>query len=202
MIRRPHLIAAGLLFAGTLALLQLPSKPAQANSIIMCQGDVSGASTGSRVVVNTSSTATPQPSYTLNSYGCAVIAQADVGFFTAQGFQQPGPLTSIVFTTGVLTGTTSVQITPSLPASTYIRDIYVDNSTANAVTGGIDIGTTAGAADVVSALTCAANCLTFVADSAVLKRVFSKTAAQALFILGHTAGNSANLNVTITYGYF
>lgn len=201
MIRRSFVIAAGLL--GVLALLGgLPSQPARANQIVMCQGDVSGASTGSRVIVNTSSTTSPQPSYVLNSSGCATIAQADVGFFASLGFQQPGPISSIVFTTGVLTGTTAVQITPSLPIGAYIRDIFVDNSTANAVTGGVNIGTTSGAADVVSALTCAANCLTFVADSAVLKRVFSKTAQQALFAVAQTAGNSANLNITVTYGFF
>lgn len=188
-------------FAAVAALLALASAPALANSQIMCQGDVSGASTGSRVIVNTSSTAATQPSYTLSSSGCALIAQADVGFFQSLGFTQPG-LQSIIFTTGVLTGTTAVQITPSLPAGAYIRDIFVDNSTANAVTGGIDIGKTSGAADIVSALTCAANCLTFVADSALLLRVFSKTAQQAMFVVGHTAGNSANLNLTIVYGFF
>lgn len=189
------------LFAAALALAVLAPAPVSASSQIMCQGDVSGASTGSRVVVNTSSTAATQPSYTLNSQGCALIAQADVGFFLSIGFTQPGPLVSSIFTTGVLTGTTAVQM-PSLPPSAYIREIIVQNTTANAVTGGVDIGTTSGGADVVSALTCAATCLTFVADSALLKRVFSLTAQQALFVLGHTAGNSANLTITVVYGYF
>lgn len=190
-------------FAAVSALLALGASPALAASEVMCQGDVSGASTGSRTIVVTSSTASPQPTYTLSSGGCAVIAQADIGFFLSLGFTQPG-LQSIVFTTGVLVGNTGAGIVqmPSLPASAYIRDIFIENTTTNAVTGGIDIGKTSGAADVVSAKTCAASCLTFVADSALLLRVFSKTAQQTLFILGHTDGNSANLNVTLVYGYF
>lgn len=190
-----------LIAAATLGLLAFaPSQPAQAASQVMCAPHAT-ATSGPRRVVNTSSTAATQPSYSLNAAGCAVIAQADVGFFLSQGYT-PGPLlNSVIFTTGVLTGTTSVQ-GPTLPPGTFIRDIIVDNTTANAVTGGIDIGKTSGAADVVSALTCAANCLTFVADSALLLRVFSKTAGQAIFITGHTAGNSANLTLTFVYGYF
>jgi hypothetical protein len=183
-----------------LAAALLASAPAFAASQVMCSPEQSSGAQQRRVVV-TSSTAATQPVYVLNGQGCAVIAQADVGFFLAQGYTQGSPFANMLFTTGVLTGTTAVQM-PSLPAGTYIREILVDNSTANAVTGGIDIGTTSGGADVVSALTCAANCLTFVADSGLLKRIFSKTATQSLFVVGHTSGNSANLNLTVVYGYF
>jgi hypothetical protein len=187
-----------LALAAPLALTLLaPVTPADAASAVMCRPAAVGAAPGpGRWVAAASGTA-----YQLDNQGCAVIAQADMGDAAASGLTQSSALRSFVFTTGVLTGTTSIAL-PSLPASAYIREIIVDNSTANAVTGGIDIGTTAGAADVVSALTCGANCLTFVGDVALLKRVFSKTAQQALFILGHTAGNSANLNVTIVFGYF
>lgn len=186
-----------LLATALLAVPLLTPAPADAASAVMCRPAAAAAAPGpGRWVAPASGTG-----YTLDNQGCAVIAQADMADASAQGLVQSSSLRSFVFTTGVLTGTTSVQL-PTLPASAYIREIIVDNSTANAVTGGIDIGTTAGAADVVSALTCGANCLTFVGDVALLKRVFSKTAQQALFILGHTAGNSANLNVTIVYGYF
>lgn len=187
---------AALAIAATLA-----PRDANAAAAVMCQGDVSGASTGSRTIGGTTSQVPSGTIYVLNPSGCAIIAQGDVGYFQSQGFTYGNSIQPILFTTGVLTGTTAVQL-PSLPAGAYIREIIVDNSTANAVTGGIDIGTTSSGADVVSALTCAANCLTFVADSALLKRVFSKTAQQALFVLGHTAGNSANLNITLIYGYF
>jgi hypothetical protein len=50
------------------------------------------------------------------------------------------------------------------------------------VTGCIAIDTTSGGADVVAVQAYGANCLVFVADSALLKRVFSTTAQQAIFI--------------------
>lgn len=175
--------------------------PAHASSTWMCQGDVSGATTGSRTIGGTGSAVPSGSIYILNGQGCGLIAQGDVGYFLSQGYTQGTPFVTQTFTTGVLSGTTSVQVIPSLPAGTFIREIIVDNTTANAVTGGIDIGKTSGAADIVSALTCAASCLTFVADSALLLRVFSKTAQQAVFVTGHTSGNSANLTLTFVLGY-
>lgn len=183
-----------------LVLLSLPPSALAAGGQVMCQGDVSGASTGSRVVVNTSSTASPQPQYILNSAGCAYIALADIGFFTSLGYTQPG-LFSAVFNTGVATGTTDF-IVATLPANAYIREILVSNSVASSVTGGISFGTTANATDIVTALTCGATCLTFVADTSLSKRVFSLTAQQAVHAAAVTAWNSTNVTITVIWGYF
>lgn len=171
--------------------------PANASSIRVCAALSAGVAPGPMQVKAVTSSTT----YNVNSRGCALIAQADLGDFQAMGYSSNGELQSMVLSSGVLTGTTSVQI-GSLPASAYIAHILIENTTANAVTGGIDIGKTSGAADIVSAKTCAANCLTSVLDSAILLRNFSTTAAQPIWLLGHTAGNSANLNVTIIYGFF
>jgi hypothetical protein len=192
------------LLATTVALpltLLVPQEQADASTIWLCLPDVAVNPSGPRVVVNTTSAASPQPTYVFGPGGCAAVAVADVGFLLAQGFTQPGPLFAAVTATGVLTGTTSLQIA-TLPASAYIRDIYVQNSTANAVTGGVSIGSSSGAGDISSALVCGASCLTFVTDAGVLKRVFSSTAQQAVFATPVTAGNNANLTITITYGYF
>lgn len=189
---RLTLLAFGLLSCG---LLQTPADAAGA---VMCRGAAAAAAPGpARWVAAASGTA-----YTLDTMGCALIAQTDLGDAGASGLTQSAPLRSLIFTTGVMTSTTSVQVTPNLPAGAYIRDIFIDNTTANAVSGGIDIGKTSGAADIVSAKTCAANCLSFVADSALLLRVFSKTVQQAIWVTGHTDAASANLTLTITYGYF
>ena len=189
------------LFVGGLLALGA-ALPASASSTWLCAPEQSNAANASRTIGGTSSAVPSGTIYVLNSKGCGLIAQGDTGYFVSQGYTQGSPVQTATFTTGVLTGTTSVQFLPSLPAGTVIRDIIVDNTTANAVTGGVDIGKTSGAADIVSALTCGASCLTFVADSALLLRVFSKTAQQAVWITGHTAGNSANLTVTIVYEYF
>lgn len=87
-----------------------------------------------------------------------------------------------------------------VPAGYYIKDIFVENTTANAVTGGIKVGTTDGGVDVVAALAVGANALTYVLDAALLKRIFSLTAATTLYFDAVTAFNSASLNVTIILG--
>jgi len=186
------LLLIALALAGILSL-----DPASASQVRVCASGNSGVALGPAQV----KAVTSGNLYSLNGRGCAVIASSDLGDFQAMGFTSNGELQSLVVSTGVLTSTTSVQVA-TLPASTFIQDILIDNTTANAVTGGIDIGKTSGAADIVSAKTCAANCLSHVVDSAVLLRMFSKTAAQPIWVTGHTDGNSANLNITIIYGYF
>lgn len=183
------------------ALALAIATPAFAAGQVMCQGDVSGASTGSRTVVVTSSTASPQPIYTLGSGGCAYIALADIGFFQALGFTQPG-LQSIVFNVGVATGTTDFVVA-TMPANTYIREIIVSNSVAAAVTGGISFGTTANGTDIVAALAVASTAQgAFVTDALLLKRTFSLTAQQAIHAAAVTAWNSTNCTITIIYGFY
>ena len=89
-----------------------------------------------------------------------------------------------------VTANTSIVV----PAGFAISQVIVENTTANAVTGGIRVGTTGGGADVVVALAVGANALTAVADAAVLKRFFSRTATQTLFVEAVVAWNSANVN--------
>lgn len=102
-------------------------------------------------------------------------------------FQPPAMMTSSLIAAAANTSIT-------VPAGHAISQIIVENTTANAVTGGVRVGTTAGAADVVAALAVGANALTFVADAAVLKRFFSRTASQTLFVEAVVAWNSASLN--------
>ena len=134
-------LGIGLLAAGALLALGslLPTqpvivKPAHAAQAYMCQGDVSGASTGARQIGGVNSQVPSQTLYTLNSNACALIQQADIGYFAALGFSpgtSQGP--PIIVTTGVLTGTTDFVV-GVLPAGAYIQSITVVNSTANAVT--------------------------------------------------------------------
>ena len=86
--------------------------------------------------------------------------------------------------------------TVSIPAGYGIRDVWIANTTANAVTGGVRIGTTDSGVDVVLAQTVGANGLMKISDAALLKNVFSLAAAQTLFIQAVVAWNSANLTVT------
>ncbi|WGR74340.1 MULTISPECIES: hypothetical protein [unclassified Bradyrhizobium] len=142
--------------------------------------------------------------YVLNGQGCAVIAQADIGWFVSQGFSAGPPFgPNILYATGTLpaSGTGDIVV-GSIPPGAYLQHIVINNLTANAVTGGLSFGTTANGTDIVAAATCAANCLVTVADSALLKRVFSTTAATPIHMAPVTSSNSASLNVTLVYGYF
>lgn len=91
------------------------------------------------------------------------------------------------------------NFTLTIPANCVLDGIVIINTTANAVTGGIKVGTTSGGTDVVAAQAVGANALVSVADVSILKRVFSISASQTLFIQAVTAWNSASLNVYFTY---
>lgn len=89
------------------------------------------------------------------------------------------------------------DIETSIPAGYSIAQINIFNTTANAVTGGIRIGTTAAGTDVVVAQAVGANAILTIADADVLLKFFSTTVAQSLFIEAVTAWNSANLNIYV-----
>lgn len=193
MIARKNIFA--LAFAALFALMLWSDGASAAGQFLCAQTNTS------RRVVNTSSTTSPQPSYQLNAHGCAFIAQADVGFFLTQGYT-PGPNNgTIIFTTGVATSTTDFVI-GNLPPNAYIQMVVYDNSTANAVTGGITLGSTANATDIATATVCGANCLAQATDAQLVKRAWSKTAATPIHAAAATAWNSANVTITVTYGFF
>lgn len=99
------------------------------------------------------------------------------------------PLTAVVANT-----------TASIPANCYIDSIFIENTTANAVTGGVRIGTTDGGTDVVIALAVGANAILVIPAATLLKQVFSTSAPQTLYIQTVTLWNSASLTINIIYG--
>lgn len=96
----------------------------------------------------------------------------------------------------VLTAITS-NSTFIVPAGWAIDDIFIMNSTANVITGGVKIGTTNGGIDVVIALAVGANFVGHIPEATMLKRFFSDTADQTLYIQAVTLWNSASLNLRI-----
>ncbi len=98
-----------------------------------------------------------------------------------------------------LTGVTS-NTTASIPANCYIQSIFIKNNTANAITGGLRIGTTDGGVDVVVALTVGANAILVIPAATLLLQVFSTSAPQTLFLQAVVAWNSASLDINIIYG--
>jgi hypothetical protein len=181
------------LFAFTIAALGLLAgtyEPANAANGWLC-GPIGNAAGPKRIVNPNTTTA-----YTTDARNCALIANADLGWFASQGWQaDPRTLNGnqIIANTNI----------GNLPPNAYIDSIIVQETSAAAVTGGLDIGTATGGTQIVSALTCAASCLTYVTDAAILKRVFSSTAPTAVWVTAHTNFTSAPaINVTIHYSFF
>lgn len=83
-----------------------------------------------------------------------------------------------------------------IPASNCLLGIVVQNTSANAITGGLKIGTTAGGVDVVTSFAVSANSLGMIDSTLILKKVFSKTVDTTLYIDAVTLWNSGILNFT------
>jgi hypothetical protein len=169
----------------------------------LCAPDVAVGPQGPRLVVNTSSTASPQPSYQLNSTGCALFNNADVGFFLSQGFTvgvnenvlQQNAITS--------SGTTSVTTTIALPAYGFIKYIIVEETAGNAVTGGINVGDSGSATRFLSATAVAANANVVVVPTNLNGSASTGIPTQdTVLINAVTSWNSASLNVSVIVGYY
>lgn len=85
--------------------------------------------------------------------------------------------------------------TLALPAYGSVKRIVVRNRTANAVTGGLNIGTSSGGQQVLAAQAVAASA---VLDLTPVATVLTTT-AQTLYIQAVTAWNSADLDVIVYY---
>lgn len=94
----------------------------------------------------------------------------------------------------VLEGTFAADGTFTVPAGYRISFVDITNTTANAVTGGIHLGTSALAHDVLNAHTIGANAS--ISVETLDKRFFA--AEQIVYISAQTAWNSAELNFVIT----
>lgn len=105
------------------------------------------------------------------------------------------PASGVLRALGVTTAATLV-----LPANAAIMRIVVFNNTANAITGGLKFGTTAGGADVAAALAVGASAAIHMTDAALLKSFFSTSATQTIYIDAVTLWNSANVDIKLAYG--
>jgi len=95
---------------------------------------------------------------------------------------------------GQITGATT--LTDITPKGYKLESILFENTTANVVTGGIKVGTTAGGTDVVTAATVGANAEGLMT---LAKDFFSTSVDQTLYIDAVTAWNSASINLTFRF---
>jgi hypothetical protein len=94
-----------------------------------------------------------------------------------------------------LTGQTAA-FTFTVPLNCRLYGITLQETAGAAVTGGIRIGTTLGGVDVVTAVPVGAN--GFV-DCTLLKRLFSATANQTIYVDAVTSWNGANVTIVALY---
>lgn len=180
----------------------------QTTHAFLCAPEPAVGASGPRHIVNTSSTASPQPSYNLNAAGCGLIAGADVGFFLSQGYTY-GPSVLTLQATGLAggaSGTTAVSTGFTFPAYGYIVGMVLCETAGNAVTGGLDVGDAGSITRFGSAIALAANACVTLVDTA-LTRIYVPSGvptASAISVAAHAAGswNNAVVNITILYSYF
>lgn len=78
-----------------------------------------------------------------------------------------------------------------------ISHIFAEETAGHAVNGGLKFGTSSEASDIVAALAVSSNQLTFVSDAALLKRLFSMTAPQTVFIDAVSDWNGAHVDIQV-----
>jgi hypothetical protein len=169
-----------------------------------CAPEAPGANRGPKYVTNP---ATGGGSYTLGGNGCALMSQGDWAYFQSQGYTQ-GSGNGAIFV-GPFTAQTTTSNSPVLPANAYISAIIVQETSGNAVTGGLDVGV-AGSSDqtIVAAFAVGANAVIAIPQASILKNVFPTSgttgpAAQQIFFNAHTNWtDGATIYVTILYRYY
>jgi|ERR1700722_2423579 len=113
-----------------------------------------------------------------------------------------GPNSGSATVTGVTANSTAVLPLFTLPVGAKVRAIYVQNTTANAVTGGVNIGTAVAGAQVASATAIGANAFVVISGSTLLNSTWaSTTVPQSLYLTAAIAFNAASLNVEIVWDY-
>jgi len=174
----------------------------QVTHAFLCSPEVSVGTAGPRLIVNTSSSAVPQPSYQTNSQGCALIATPDVGFFLAQGFTF-GTNEGVQIQNAITANTTGTTSTIQLPAYGFIKYIVIEETAGNAITGGVNIGDSGSATRFGSAVAVGANANVVVVPTNLTGSANTGVpAADTILIAAVTAFNSASINVTVIFGYF
>lgn len=83
-----------------------------------------------------------------------------------------------------------------IPQGAVVRSIVIHNKTANAVTGGVKVGTTDGGVDVLAAGAVAASSLVVYNP---LIGAANTAAARTLYVQAVTAWNSAVLDVSVEF---
>lgn len=110
---------------------------------------------------------------------------------------------TITANTGTPAGTTAFVI-GTIPANCVIYAYTLANTTANAITGGVNIGTAGSVSTIASALAVGANATVFTSFAPTPSNSSTLLVAEpvAIQIAAVTAWNSASLNMSFTYACY
>lgn len=86
-----------------------------------------------------------------------------------------------------------------IPGPFHILIFDIDETSGNAITGGLNVGSTAAGTDIISGVAVAGSAYFAVADAALLKRSFK--AGTTLFLTPGSSWNSASINLTLIIAY-
>ena len=194
-----------LALAAGLALLAPSSAQAaaslQVTHAFLCTPEVSVGTAGPRLITNTSSTASPQPSYQTNSQGCALVATPDVGFFLSQGYTF-GVNEGVQIQNAITATTTGTTSTIVLPAYGFIKYIVIEETAGGSITGGVSVGDSGSATRFASAVAVSANANTVIVPTALTGSANTGVPASDTVLVAGTFAGGASLNVTVIFGYF
>ena len=191
-------IAAGLSLAPSIAFA---AASLQVTHAFLCAPEVSVGTAGPRLVTNTASTASPQPSYQLNSQGCGLIATPDVGFFLANGYTF-GTNEGVQIQNAITATTTGTTSTIQLPAYGFIKYIVIEETAGGSITGGVNVGDSGSATRFASAVAVSANANTVIVPTALTGSANTGVPAADTVLVAGTFAGGASLNVTVIFGYF
>jgi hypothetical protein len=144
-----------------------------------------------------------QESYNLNGAGCAVIANADIGYFLSQGFTY-GPNEVALQQIAITANTTATTSTITIPAYAYIKYFVLEETAGNAITGGVDIGDAGSAIAYQSAVALGANA-TVLSIPTATRGIFSNAGVpqvDQILVACHTLCNSGSINISVIVGYY
>jgi hypothetical protein len=195
-----------ILFASAVALALLPHQANAAASLqvthaFLCAPDVAVGTAGPRLVVNTSSTAVPQPSYQINSAGCGLFATPDIAFFLSQGYT-PGTNEAYLQQNAITATTTGTTSQLTLPAYGFVKYIVIEETAGGSITGGLSVGDSGSATRFGSAVAVTANANTVFVPTALTGSANTGVPVPDTILIAGTFAGGASLNVTVIFGYF
>ena len=127
-----------------------------------------------------------------------------VSAFLSLALCAQAPAGTLNVNTGVIASGTAGVTIGTVPQNCVVYTVTIANLTANAITGGVNVGTVAAPTTILNAQAVAASTNYFVSQAPTPANSTTLVAAEpvAIQIAAVTSWNNANLNVAVTYACY